>query len=143
MLWHVCPVCCLEGCVHEVCDVVLHSYGLCVPYGLYRKQGLCIQLCARACAYVHQAVCVVWCIQQVVCVMPCVHQTVFVWGAGGTVGAVRLMGCCVQRGKGCAASSLGRVYAVSLVLQEAGGEGLIASRTPQDPCSRLVASQGS
>lgn len=53
------------------------------------------------------------------------------------------MGCCVQRGKGCTASSLGPVCAVSLVLQEARDVGLIASRTPQDPCSRLVAGQGS
>lgn len=72
-----------------------------MPYGLYRKQGLCIQLCARACAYVHQAVCVVWCIQQVVCVMRvCIRQCLY-RVRGGTVGAVAPYGLLCTAGQGC------------------------------------------
>lgn len=28
-VWRECPVCCLEGSVCEVCDVVLHSWAVC------------------------------------------------------------------------------------------------------------------
>lgn len=62
-VWGVSLCILVLGWVCEVCDVVLQSYGLCVPYGLYRKRGLCIQLCV--CARVR--VLVRTCIRQCVC----------------------------------------------------------------------------
>ena len=85
--WRVCPVRSLEGCVCEVCDVVLQSYGLCVPTGCIENGGcasncVCVHACVCLCVRASGSVYAVWCIQQVVYVMPCVHQTVFIWGAG-------------------------------------------------------------
>ena len=122
--WRMCPVCCLEGCVCEVCDVVLHFYGLCVPYGLYRKQGLCIRLCVCA----RERVLVHTCIRQCVC------------GVVYTAGGVRHAVCAsdsVYMGRG-----LNSRWCARYGLLCTAGEGVYSKQPGPSVCSQSGAAGG-